>query len=229
MKRKFAKLTAAMAAASLVIGISTIRADDTDKDKDQAGQQPGAASQEKQQADQAGAQIEEAAGALAQKAEDPQGFIKEAYQQNLTEIELGRIGQQKGQSKEVKEFAQHLIEGHQGLNDKLKQLAEKKSVQLSDKLDANRQKMVDEAASLSGAEFDKRFLSGQVKAHKTAISLYQQCATKNSDAEVKDFAQSNLPALQQHLQMAQQQSASEPAGAGQQQKEQPQQPESKQP
>jgi putative membrane protein len=222
MKCKIAKFTAAAAAASLVLGVCSVRADDADKGKDQAGQQSGQAGQ----AGQAGAQIGEAAGASTQQAEDPQAFIKEAYQENLTEIELGRIAQQKGQSKEVKDFGQHLIQGHQALNQKLKQLGDQKNIQVSDQLDAKHQRMVDELSTLSGADFDKKFMSDQVKAHKKDISLYQQAATKNTDPEVKSFAQDNIAALRQHLQMAQQQSGvSEPAGAEQkgQQQDQPQQ------
>jgi len=214
MKRKIAKLTAAMAAVSLLVGVSAVRADDNAKD----------------QPSQAGAQIGEAAGAqITQTAQDPQAFIKEAYQDNLTEIQLGQLAQQKGQGQEVKDFGQHLVQGHQALNQSLKQLADKKSIQPSDQLDAKHQRMVDECASLTGADFDKKFVGQQIKAHKKDISLYQQAAAKNSDEDVKTYAQSNIAALRQHLQMAQQQSGAigEPAGAGQQknqQKDQPQQP-----
>jgi putative membrane protein len=106
------------------------------------------------------------------------------------------------------------VQDHQQALDQLKKLADQKNVQVSDQLDSRHQRMADELSSLSGADFDKRFMNQQIRAHKRAISLYQQAAQSNTDAEVKQWAQQNVAGLQHHLQMAQQQGGiSEPAGA----------------
>jgi len=159
---------------------------------------------------------ENAQAKVAEIAQNPQQFIKVAYEENLSEVKAGQMAQQKAQNQQTKDFAQSLVQDHQQSLDQLKKLADQKNVQVSDQLDPRRQRMIDELSSLSGAEFDKRFMNQQIRAHKRAVSLYQQAAQNNTDSEVKQFAQQNLAALQHHLQMAQQQggSISEPAGAG---------------
>lgn len=152
---------------------------------------------------------------ITQAAQDPQQFIKMAYQENLAEVKAGQAAQQKSQNQQTKDFAQTLVQDHQQALDQLKKLADQKNVQVSDQLDARHQRMIDELSSLSGADFDKRFMNAQIRAHKHALSLYQQAAQNNTDSDVKQFAQQNVAALQHHLQMAQQQGGiSEPAGAG---------------
>ena len=43
----------------------------------------------------------------------------------------------------------------------------------------------------------------QVSAHKDAVSLFERYAKSGDDPKLKDWAGKTLPALQHHLQMAQ--------------------------
>ncbi len=244
MKCKFTTLMTALAAAGLC-GASVWAANDP-ASSDQSGQ-AGQAGQSSQsgQAGQAGQAAQsmpgQAAGAISDAANsalqriagNPQDFLQRAYQDNQTEIQLGQLAQQKGQSQQVKDFGQHLVQGHQTLNDKLTQLASQKGIQLDTKLDTRHQMMVDRLSSLSPADFDKQFINEQVMLHRRDVALYQAAADKNTDPDVKSFAQTSVPALREHLQMAQTQASiiNEAAGANkpsqstdQQQQQQQQQP-----
>jgi putative membrane protein len=55
----------------------------------------------------------------------------------------------------------------------------------------------------SGAAFDRGFLEAQVKAHQDAIALFEQQANGSGDADLKAFAQKQLPGLRNHLKQAQ--------------------------
>ena len=57
--------------------------------------------------------------------------------------------------------------------------------------------------SATGAAFDRGFVEAQVKAHQEAIALFEQEATSGADAELKAFAQKQLPGLRNHLKQAQ--------------------------
>ena len=57
--------------------------------------------------------------------------------------------------------------------------------------------------SATGAAFDRGFVEAQVKAHQEAISLFEQQAKNGSDADIKAFAQKQLPGLRNHLKQAQ--------------------------
>ena len=55
----------------------------------------------------------------------------------------------------------------------------------------------------SGAAFDRGFIEAQVKAHQEAVALFETQANGGGDAELKAFAQKQLPALRNHLKQAQ--------------------------
>ena len=223
MKRNIGKFAANIAAAGMLLGAAVVWADDQNQQSSSSStdqSQQAVQSSSSSTTDAAGAQTpgekigEKVDAAIGQVAADPQQFIKTAYQENLFEVKAGQLAQQKAQGQQTKDFAQSLVQDHQQAIDQLKKLADQKNVTVSDQLDSRRQRMIDELSSLSGQDFDKRFMNQQVRTHKRAIALYQQAAEKNTDSEVKQWAQQNVAGLQHHLQMAQQQGGiSEPAGA----------------
>lgn len=225
MKRKFVTLMTAVAAAGLC-GASVWAAEDPagadqSSQSGQAGQygQQGGQQGQGGQAGQWSGNPEQAKEAMTEAIQrigaDPKEFLQRAYQNNLTAIQLGQLAEQKGQSPQIKEFGQHLVQGHQALNDKITQLASQKNITLEKKLDTPHQMMVDRLSGLSGAEFDKHFINQQVNTHRRDVALYQAAADKNTDPDVKSFAKSSVPALREHLQMAQTQASTinEAAGA----------------
>jgi putative membrane protein len=63
--------------------------------------------------------------------------------------------------------------------------------------------MITKLRDLQGADFDKQYHSDQVSAHKDAVSLFQRYANGGTDASLKGWAATTEPALEHHLQMAQ--------------------------
>ena len=61
--------------------------------------------------------------------EDHQRFQRMA-QDNMAEVEAGKLAQQKASSEEVKEFAKHMVEDHGKQLEEMKQMAEKKGASL---------------------------------------------------------------------------------------------------
>ncbi len=127
-------------------------------------------------------------------------FIKEASAKNLAEIEAAKVAMESASSREVKEYAQHMIEDHKKANQKLKEIAKKKNIEVSDDpaLMDQAKKMVLEQRDES---FDEAYANNQVSAHKQTIDLFQRAANSN-DPDIKDFANQTLPKLKQHLDKA---------------------------
>jgi putative membrane protein len=133
---------------------------------------------------------------------DPKGFMTEAAKGGMAEVELGKVAVSKAQNAEVKQFAQQMVAEHTKANNELKQLAEKKSVTLPTDLDAMHKSMKDKLSNLSGAEFDKEYIKGQVEDHEKTVALFEAQSTGGTDADAKAMAMKTLPNLKAHLDMA---------------------------
>ena len=131
-------------------------------------------------------------------------FVKKAIQGGLAEVKLGELAQQRAQSPEVKEFAQHLVSEHQQANTELQQLAQTKGMKVDTEVSGKHKQAMSRLEKVSGQEFDKKFMDTVVKEHKDDIKDFKKQAEKGKDAEIKEWAQKTLPALEKHLEMAQQ-------------------------
>jgi putative membrane protein len=138
----------------------------------------------------------------AQKASKAdQAFVKEAIQGDLSEVKVGQLAQQKGQSQDVKSFGQMLQQDHSQNLQQAQQLAQQVGVTPPTEPNAKQKAMYDKLSKLNGAQFDKAFAKDMVKDHKEDIAKFQKEA--KSKGEVAQFAQQTLPVLQKHLQTAQ--------------------------
>ncbi len=127
-------------------------------------------------------------------------FWTNAAQSGMAEVELGKIASTKAQNPEVKKFAQMMVTDHTKSNTELKTLAVKNSKTLPTVLDSAHQSMMEKLNGLSGADFDKAYVEGQVDDHETAVSLMED-NTDNDNADVKAFAVKSLPIMKSHLEM----------------------------
>src|SRR4051812_40685651 len=123
---------------------------------------------------------------------------------NNFEIQAGQLAQQKAQSDEIKQFAKMMVDDHTQAQQQLQQIAQRKSWQLSERLMPVHQAMLDELSKLDGQEFNRAYLYGQVAGHtKTALKLRDD-KTELQDPELRQYAATILPKVQQHLQHGQQ-------------------------
>jgi len=140
----------------------------------------------------------------AKLAHGDRKFMEEAAQHGMAEVQLGQLAAQKAQSEEVKRFGQRMVDDHGKANDQLKQLASSKGVDLPTDIDRAHRRDHDKLSKLSGADFDREYMKNMVSDHKKDVKDFQKEAKGAKDADVKSFASSTLPTLEQHLQMAQQ-------------------------
>jgi putative membrane protein len=133
---------------------------------------------------------------------DSTKFSSAAAQGGLSEVELGRLAVQRGSNPAVKSFGQRMIEDHSRANDELKAIATKKNIDLPKDLNSDQKSMMDKLSKLSGAEFDKEYMSDMVKDHEADAKEFENQANKGTDADIKAFAAKTLPMIQRHLQMA---------------------------
>ena len=108
------------------------------------------------------------APAFAQKqlSSQDQKFVMDAAKGGMMEVELGRIAVQKASSADVKSFGQRMVDDHSKANSELKSIAAQKGVTLPTTLPADMKQEMDHLSKLSGAEFDKMYMSHMLKDHK---------------------------------------------------------------
>jgi putative membrane protein len=137
-------------------------------------------------------------------AKDSSKFATNAAQGGMAEVELGRLATQRAGDASVREFGARMVADHSRANTELKSIAGQKGIQLPSDLNSEQKSEVDKLAKMSGAEFDKEYMSAMLKDHETDVKDFDTQSKEGNDPEIKAFAGKTLPTLQQHLQMAQQ-------------------------
>ncbi|MBK3868125.1 DUF4142 domain-containing protein [Pseudomonas stutzeri] len=135
-------------------------------------------------------------------AAEGDNFVDEASAKGIAEIETAKMALQKGTSEDVKQFAQMMIDEHTQANQKLAQLAQQKNLEMSDEA-----MLMDKAKAMilklrDGENFDEAYANNQVVAHEQTIELFRDYIESGKNPDLKQFAQTTLPKLEQHLQSA---------------------------
>jgi len=133
------------------------------------------------------------------KQVDDKKFAKDAAMGGLYEVELGKVAAQKGSSDSVKQFGQKMVDDHSKANDQLKEILTKESMDVPTSLDSKHQSRLDKLSKLEGPAFDKAYIKDQVKDHEKYVDSFKLEAQNGHDPNLKQFASTTLPTLQQHL------------------------------
>jgi putative membrane protein len=126
-------------------------------------------------------------------------FIKQAAEGGMAEVELGQLASEKASNSEVKKFGQRMVEDHQKANDRLKEIAAKKGVDLPTEPNSKQKATKERLSKLSGEAFDKAYVETMLTDHKKDVAEFQKESSNGRDPDVKQFASVTLPTLQDHL------------------------------
>ncbi|MGC4080792.1 MAG: DUF4142 domain-containing protein [Vicinamibacterales bacterium] len=149
-----------------------------------------------------------------QAAQSPDAdFIRQAGDDGMAEVELGKLAQTLASDNNVKAFADRMVKDHGMANSELMALAKSKGVMLSsdDSMKHDMRPAPGQAdarmpsgplTNLKGAEFDRAYMARMVDDHEKAVQLFEEESTSGKDAEVKAWAAKTLPTLRTHLSQA---------------------------
>lgn len=130
-------------------------------------------------------------------------FIQKAADDSVAEVKLGELASEKASNTQVKQFAQRMVRDHGKAKDQLQPIASAQQVRIEENLEPEHQRVHDRLSNLSGEAFDRAYMDYMVEDHQKAVKLFQQHSQSASDPQVKQFASSQLPILQEHLREAQ--------------------------
>jgi len=131
-------------------------------------------------------------------------FILDAAKGGMAEVELGKLAAQRAQNDEVKKFAQRMVDDHSKANDELKQIARSNSIKLPEELETKDKSLMQRLEKLNGPAFDRAYMTAMHNDHVKDVSEFKREANDGRDPQVKSFASSTLPTLEEHLQQAKQ-------------------------
>lgn len=133
------------------------------------------------------------------------GFVTAAAVSDMYEVAAGKIAVERAQNGEVKAFAQKMIDAHTGTTAKLKSIITANNVNVvpPQVVDKRRQSMLDNLRGATAADFDNRYITQQVAAHKEANILMRGYAKDGDNAAIKTFAGETDKAVKMHLAEAQ--------------------------
>jgi putative membrane protein len=130
-------------------------------------------------------------------------FLKKAEEGDIKEQNIGRFVLEKSQNKDVKDYAQMLVDDHTKDLKKVVDLMNKKGMPQPKELPQVEHEALGKLKGLSGAALDGEFMSIMVEDHQKDITEFRKEVNSAQDEDVKYYAEHTLPVLQEHLQKAQ--------------------------
>ncbi|MFO6448056.1 DUF4142 domain-containing protein [Erythrobacter sp. NE805] len=142
----------------------------------------------------------DAGGAFAAQAPSAQDFAQRQAVSDMFEIESSKIALKKVKSGPTRDFAEMMIADHtKSSADLRKAIADSgKSLDLPAKVDATRQSQLEILNRLNGREFEQEYLNLQMAGHRETLDLLKSYAGSGDTAELRQFAQATIPAVQKH-------------------------------
>ncbi|HEX6958489.1 MAG TPA: DUF4142 domain-containing protein [Ferrovibrio sp.] len=128
-----------------------------------------------------------------------QGYLAQAGQTDLFEIEAGRIAARRAQKPEIKAFGQEMVDNHMRATHRMASYAEKANVAVQPAvLDARHQQMLNELETVSTSAFDQTYVNMQTYGHEEALRLHQNYAQNGDNQTLRLAAADMVPMIEEH-------------------------------
>lgn len=139
-----------------------------------------------------------------QQAFQPKDFVQEAIQDNIADVEAGRVAQGvQSAPAAVQRLGQRITASSIEMNGDLAKLAQRMNVPVTNQLIPQDRQELDRMSTLQGQEFGRQYLQYVIADLRHDIQLYQQ-ATEAEDPMLAHFARQVLPTLEETYALAQQ-------------------------
>ena len=127
-------------------------------------------------------------------------YVMKAGQSDQFEIQEGQMASSMGKAPAIKSFGMMMVTEHQKTTATLtKAVSDMGQTPPPPALTADQQAQLDQLRGLSGADFDKAYVSQQIAAHHEALMVQADYSKGGSDASLRKVATSTVPIVQGHL------------------------------
>jgi putative membrane protein len=133
-----------------------------------------------------------------------QSFVRKTMEDNVAQVQMGQMAQQKSTSDDVKQFGAKMADIHSQLTDQLKPIAKELGVSEPKGPSKKDKEEIARMQTMSGPDFDAEFIRAMMKYQQTDLKGFEDEAQTAQDPNVMQVAKMDEPVLSQHLQLLEQ-------------------------
>jgi putative membrane protein len=143
--------------------------------------------------------VEPAAPATVTDAAADGRFIETSALFGWGEIKYSGLAKDRTKREDVKGFATAMVNDHKEMDKQLITLADKLNVQLPKDITAEQDAIYTQLKNANDGDFDRMYMDTIVLDHRKAVTAFEDASKNTKHADVKAFADANLPHMKTHL------------------------------
>jgi putative membrane protein len=128
----------------------------------------------------------------------PETFIASAGLECMTELQLGRLAMERGQTESLRHFAHAMIDVYEKATADIARVAARRALPVPNSLDEEHQQFVERMREKSGRDFDLAYTGRMIDSHESAITLFKR-GQRIKDPEISALASRTLSVLEARL------------------------------
>src|SRR5262245_7404722 len=129
-------------------------------------------------------------------------FVMKVASSGMAEVAIGKLGQEKARSADIKKFAERVVTDHSKANEELTRLARDAGITVPDRPSADHEQHVKHFSGGATKDFDKEFVNHMVQSHTGGVDLFTKASKELKNEKLRGFAEKTLPTLREHLAIA---------------------------
>jgi putative membrane protein len=129
---------------------------------------------------------------------EPEAFIASASLECMTEVQLGRLAMDRGDTESLRHFAHAIIDVYEKATADIAKVAARKSLPMPNSLDQEHQEFVERMREKSGRDFDLAYTGRMIDSHQKSITLFKR-GQRIKDPELSALASRTLSTLEARL------------------------------
>jgi putative membrane protein len=118
------------------------------------------------------------------------------------EIKLGESAEKKAEHKDVRALARKMVEEHTRQRTALLKLAGSMKLAVVEAIKKDDRAELTRLSRLSGAAYDKEYVTFMITSHEKSLKLYQDWAKQSISIKQRELAEKEIPVIKGHLKLA---------------------------
>lgn len=129
-------------------------------------------------------------------------ILEKASEGQQIEISLGDLAAQRATNRQVKKYAQQMVEDHKKIAEDLELLALKKGITIFPSGNHHQQQKLEVLSRLSSHAFDREYMDYSIQHHGTSVEEFKRGVGIVQDQDIKQWVKLVLPMLEDHQEKA---------------------------